>query len=128
MEPERQAADDAVVTVKFVTRLPAEFRVPENPIVSDGAPGICSSNCSPMHAARMAQHLPPPLLCLQAVPANLTRYGLSQIINHLLALGERGCSGRPVAAAAAAAAERLLLLPWLPPANNASMPSFPAPW
>lgn len=24
----------------------------------------------------------------QAVPANLTRYGLSQIINHLLALGE----------------------------------------
>lgn len=25
---------------------------------------------------------------LQAVPANLTRYGLSQIINHLLNLGE----------------------------------------
>lgn len=25
---------------------------------------------------------------VQAVPANLTRYGLSQIINHLLALGE----------------------------------------
>ncbi len=32
------------------------------------------------------------LRCLQAVPANLTRYGLSQIINHLLALGERAAA------------------------------------
>lgn len=32
---------DAVVTVKFVTRLPAELRVPETPIVRLGALNIC---------------------------------------------------------------------------------------
>lgn len=43
-----------------------------------------------MHMART--HTCPPRL--QAVPANLTRYGLSQIINHLLALGEPLAAGR----------------------------------
>ena len=32
---------DAVVTVKFVTRLPAELRVPETPIVRIEALSIC---------------------------------------------------------------------------------------
>lgn len=47
------AADESQVLVKFVTRLPAELRVPETPI---------------------------------AVPSRLKRYGLSQIVNHLLGL------------------------------------------
>lgn len=33
---------DAVVTVKFVTRLPAELRVPETPIVRVEALRICA--------------------------------------------------------------------------------------
>jgi hypothetical protein len=41
-----------------------------------------------MHAAARLARLSGPSCCpVQAVPANLTRYGLSQIINHLLALG-----------------------------------------
>ncbi|PRW33193.1 ribosome biogenesis WDR12-like protein [Chlorella sorokiniana] len=48
-----QHEEEVQISCSFVTKLPAELRVPSAPI---------------------------------AVPANLTRYGLSQIINHLLAL------------------------------------------
>jgi len=41
---------------------------------------------APVHPAH-PHHLCRALSHLQAVPANLTRYGLSQIINHLLNLG-----------------------------------------
>ena len=46
----------------------------------------CRACAAPPHRSS-----PPHVPCshLQAVPANLTRYGLSQIINHLLNLGAR---------------------------------------
>jgi hypothetical protein len=50
-----------------------------------------------VHFAMHAAHLP--AAALQAVPANLARYGLSQIINHLLALGEPPLGPPPVSMA-----------------------------
>lgn len=52
---EMDTADDKQILVRFVSKLPAELRVPEAPV---------------------------------AIPTTLKRYGLSQIINHMLGLGE----------------------------------------
>ena len=40
------------------------------------------------------------LIALQTVPAKLTRYGLSQVVNHLLALGADMATGREQSALA----------------------------
>lgn len=52
-----------------------------------------------------------PTRALQAIPANLTRYGLSQIINHLLALGGSRLLPPPPPAASRGRHRRSLL--WL---------------
>lgn len=99
------ANEDAQVLVRFVTKLPKELRVPETPVVrKQGITYLCETatyyHACTTHASMdvacgdetdMQQRLTLALafgVSLQAVPATLKRYGLSQIINHLLALGE----------------------------------------
>ena len=57
---------------------------------------MSSKAARPAPRARHLSFSPCPTLS-QAVPATLKRYGLSQIINHLLALGE--CIARVASAA-----------------------------
>jgi hypothetical protein len=72
------AADERQVLCRFITKLPAELRVPDNPVVG-------WQDMALHFASRLARAL---AFLLQAVPATLKRYGLSQIINHILCLGE----------------------------------------
>jgi ribosome biogenesis protein YTM1 len=86
-------ADEVQVTLRFITKLPAELRVPETPVVSPLLHATFLAPMQCMHSAPASPptpaHPPPHLAAAsppQTVPAALTRYGLSQIINHLLAL------------------------------------------
>lgn len=78
--------EDTQVLVRFVTKLPAELRVPPaevvRPFAQEERPCVARRRSPPfIFSPCRAQHFS------QAVPATLKRYGLSQIINHLLALG-----------------------------------------
>lgn len=75
-------SDDAQITCRFTTKLPAQYRVPLSEIVRSKLPqvhGIALSSADVTDVDCMS---------LQAVPAKLTRYGLSQVVNHVLDLGE----------------------------------------
>ena len=89
------------VAVRFVTRLPLEYRVPDEPVVSRGQ-GDRELLCNWLalavvffkHMRRLTSPFDPTSLSekkkkrqQQTVPTNLARYGLSQIINHLLGRG-----------------------------------------
>lgn len=95
-------AEEKQVLVRFVTKLPPDLHVPATEVVSVLHGGGCWDCCQPLslllcgtgaclavlgrrHRAVSSRVT---LVFLQAVPASLKRYGLSQIINHLLALGE----------------------------------------
>jgi ribosome biogenesis protein len=97
--PNATEADAAVdgamqITVRFVTNLPPEFHVPKTPVVSLTIKAMSFIICFPCMHFKIYAFCDAPfniisLLSLslaQTVPANLTRYGLSQIINHLLGL------------------------------------------
>lgn len=81
-----QAGDAPQLTCKFVTKLPEELRVPEAALVGSWEFRKIIRGCMsyPRNVVSLTSHPP---LYHQAVPSNLTRYGLSQIINHLLELG-----------------------------------------
>ena len=92
------AADaDSQVLVQFFTKLPSELRVPETEVVSGtaGWPRFLAAAARGRHGNRVPRSLlpratpnpPRPRHPAQAVPSSLKRYGLSQVINHLLALG-----------------------------------------
>lgn len=85
-------SEEKQVLVTFVTKLPQELHVPQAEVVGAGwllllLPLLL---LPPFMKVAMAHVWIMPLsqLCFQAVPASLKRYGLSQIINHLLALGK----------------------------------------
>lgn len=79
-------SEEKQVLVTFVTKLPQELQVPQTEVV--GAAGRLLLLLPLFQAGASAWKLLTRYLsCLQAVPASLKRYGLSQIINHLLALG-----------------------------------------
>ena len=73
--------EEAQVLVRLVTKLPAEMRVPEAPVVSGRRRGGWVVAATPHPPSPTTPH------SVQAVPSKLKRFGLSQVINHLLALG-----------------------------------------
>ncbi len=85
-------ADEVQVLVRFTTKLPNDLRVPDTEVVRGPAFGDIgclwqlATAVLLLHrrfADPVATSPHPP----QAVPASLKRYGLSQIINHMLSLG-----------------------------------------
>ena len=85
------APDAAQVTVRFVTKLPPEYRVAEDPVVSVwacvcGGEGDEGGRPRRRKQARIRAHLAAdPSPTSQTVPTSLARHGLSQVVNHLLA-------------------------------------------
>ena len=82
---------DKQVTVKLFTSLDAKFRVPDAPIVrlcticAALATLHCLNYDCPLH--NRLRSFAKPSTDVQSVPANVTRFGLSTVINHLLELG-----------------------------------------
>jgi hypothetical protein len=74
--------EETQVMVRFTTRLPPDLQVPLTEVVRLPGASCCQRCCLLLNPN--ISFFP----CSQAVPASLKRYGLSQIINHLLALGE----------------------------------------
>ena len=92
------SAEDVQVTCKFTTRLPAEYKVPATAVVRSQAVPWLAQLLETTEAASAPLHLRNPDVnkarTMQAEPAKLTRYGLSQVVNHLLGLGA-GFKRRP---------------------------------
>ena len=82
-----KAGEETQISCRFITKLPDVYRVPTSTVVRIPA---CSRPESEILLKNLYYAFLIPIACWnsQAVPSQLHRYGLSQIINHLLALGE----------------------------------------
>jgi hypothetical protein len=88
LELPNSMAEEKQVLVRFVTKLPPELHVPQTEVVGLAAAAAAGYRLLLLLLLDGAKSKLWTMGCLQAVPASLKRYGLSQIINHLLALGE----------------------------------------